>query len=224
VLELADSGQTDGVLSFAPVAGWDEERTRRSSCAVVVAPTYDDDMHGIGELADGATIRETLEYLASLGHRCFLQVAGNQSWPSARNRRQVYLDSIDDLGLRSYGVVEGDWSSRSGYDAVAALPDEGGPTAVVAANDIVAIGAIRAALDRGWEVPGDLSVVGWDNVSGFDFTTPSLSTVDVDRGRQGREAMLRLLAVLQDAPPPEPSRVPLNRLIIRESTGAPRSA
>jgi LacI family repressor for deo operon, udp, cdd, tsx, nupC, and nupG len=221
VLELAESGQTDGIVSFAPLAGWPDEQGDSLSCAVVIVPTYDDDMHGIGELADGATVKEILQYLASMGHQRFLHVAGDDSWPSARNRRQVYLDSIDELGLHSYGVSDGDWSSESGYDAVASLPDKGGPTAVIAANDIVAMGAIRAALDRGWQVPGDLSVIGWDNHDGLDYAKPSLSTVDVNSGRQGREAMLQLLAILQNEPIPEPARLPLNTLVIRESTGAP---
>jgi LacI family repressor for deo operon, udp, cdd, tsx, nupC, and nupG len=223
VRELADSGQTDGILALAPLAGWSDRVRESLSVSVLVAPAYDDDMHGIGELADGASVREVLTYLVSIGHRRFYHVAGRQTWPSARNRKQVYLDSVSELGVESYGVFDGDWSGQSGYDAVAALPPRGGPTALIAANDIVAMGAIRAAHDRGWGVPENLSVFGWDDNEGSEFLVPSLSTVSVDREAQGREAMLRLIGEIKNDPVEAGTNMAINHLVIRESTGAPWS-
>ena len=109
--------------------------------------------------------------------------------------------------------MNGDWSGQSGYDRVMALPVDTPITAVVAANDLVATGAIRAALSRGWKVPDDLSVFGWDDNELCRFTTPSLSTVAIDRERQGREAMGRLIALIRGTEPPLPDATSLHTVI-----------
>ncbi|MFD6445886.1 substrate-binding domain-containing protein, partial [Promicromonospora sp. NPDC060204] len=160
-----------------------------------------------------------IEHLAGLGHRHFLHVAGPDAWSSARARRQVYLEVIERLGLTSHGVVDGDWSAECGYEAVRCLAETSPVTAVIAANDPMATGAVRAALDRGWGVPERLSVVGWDDLELGRFATPSLSTVAVDREGQGEVAMRRLIALVRDEPAPESARAPVNRLVLRESTG-----
>src|SRR5690606_13365403 len=113
---------------------------------IVVSGNYDDELRGLGELADGSEVREIVAHLASLGHRTFLHVAGDQRFASARNRKAVYLESIERLGLRSIGVVDGDWSAKSGYDAIMALPDDTEVTAVIAGSDHPAMGVVRAAL------------------------------------------------------------------------------
>ncbi|HEU5485281.1 MAG TPA: substrate-binding domain-containing protein, partial [Microlunatus sp.] len=116
-------------------------------------------------------------------------------------------------------VVEGGWSARGGHEALRGLPDDTTVTAVVAANDRVATGVVRAAHERGWRVPDDLSVFGWDDTEMGRFGTPSLSTVAIDRARQGSEAMGRLIAQLRGTEPPPPDRTSLHTVIPRESTG-----
>ncbi len=83
------------------------------------------------------------------------------------------------------------------------------------------MGVVRGALSRGWNVPGDLSVFGWDDEEIARFATPSLSTVSVDREAQGRDAIHRLLAQIHGEPVPEPSKQTVNRVIYRESTAPP---
>lgn len=220
--ELITSGQVEGVLSLSAVPGISDQPATSSSAAVVVVGEYDEEMRGIGELADGSMVGEIVEHLVELGHRDFLHIAGPQAWASARARRRVYLEMTERLGLTSHGVVGGDWSARTGYEAVRDLPASSPVTAIVAASDPVAAGAVRAAIERGWSVPGDVSVVGWDDLELGRFSTPSLSTVAVDRERQGRAAMRRLVALVRGEPEPEPSTEPLNRLVLRESTGPVR--
>ncbi|MEZ7126825.1 LacI family DNA-binding transcriptional regulator [Nonomuraea sp. AD125B] len=217
VLELAASGQVEGILSLSPL----DLDPARAPVPVVVTGDYDDNLRGVNELADASPVAEIIDYLAGLGHRVFLHIAGSQSFASARNRKRVYEQTIESRGLTSYGVAAGDWSARSGYDAVQALPDDCGVTAIVAANDHVAMGAVRAALARGWRVPGDVSVFGWDDEELGRFATPSLSTVAVDREVQGREAVARLVAEVRGEPAPEPAARPLNQVIVRESAGPP---
>lgn len=221
VLELADAGQVEGVLSLAPLAGEDgpgEGAGSGPGAPVVVSAGYDDQMRGIGALADGSVAADLVEGLAARGHRRFLHVAGPERFASARGRRETYLRTIERLGLESHGVVDGDWSAESGRDAVRSLPADSGVTAVVAGNDAVAAGVVRGAIERGWSVPGDLSVTGWDNNPVGAYLSPSLTTVDVDRERLGREAMALLIATLRGAEP-QASDAPLNRIIWRESTG-----
>lgn len=216
IRELADWGQVEGILSISPLVGVE---TIRASVPLVVQADYDDDMHALGHLADGDTARDIVEYLANLGHRTFLHVAGDPRWASARNRRRVYLETIERLGLTSFAVVDGDWSAQSGFDAIMALPADAGVTAVFAASDSVAVGVVRAAWRRGWKVPEALSVWGWDDQEISRFAVPAISTVTVDRELQGRHSMLRLIAAVRGEPEPAnaPRREVVNRLVDRES-------
>ncbi len=218
--DLVRSGQVEGILAISSIGG---KGRKVRAVPIVEIDSYDEDMHVLGELADASAVREIIEHLSSLGHRTFLHVAGDQTFTSARNRKSVYLETIEKLGLQSAGAIDGDWSGQSGFDAVAGLPDDSGVTAVVAANDLVAMGAIRGALARGWSVPEDLSVFGWDDYELGRFTTPTLSTVSVDFEAQGHDAMHRLLAEIRGEPVPEPSTRTVNRVVYRESTAAPRA-
>ncbi|GAA1677024.1 LacI family DNA-binding transcriptional regulator [Kribbella yunnanensis] len=219
--DLARSGQIDGILAISSI---DLKGAKRLGIPIVRSESHDEKLHVLGQLAGASEVREIIEYLSSLGHRTFFHVAGDQEFASARNRKNVYLETIERLGLRSVGVVDGDWSGQSGFDAITALPADCGVTAVVAANDVIAMGVIRGARSRGWEVPRDLSVFGWDDEDMGRFATPSLSTVAVDREAQGRDAIYRLLAEINGQPAPEPSVLTVNHVIHRESTAPPPQA
>lgn len=213
--ELADSGAFEGILALASLGG---SPASWSVVPVVVIADYDDELHGLGALADGEACGEVVHYLSDLGHRSFLHLAGKQEFASARNRRQTFVDTIDRLGLRGK-VVDCDWSGQSAYEAVMSLPEDTDITAVVAANDLMAMGAVRASLSRGWQVPQDISVFGWDDEELARFGTPALSTVAIDRERQGQEAIQRLIALIRGADPPPIDATSLHTVIPRESTG-----
>ncbi|MFJ5779792.1 LacI family DNA-binding transcriptional regulator [Streptomyces sp. NPDC093094] len=222
LLDLADSGQFEGVLSLAPVLPSTRNGLRQRA-NVVISADFDDGMRGIGELADATPVVHLIEHLAALGHSRFLHVAGDSRFASAQARRQSYLDTVERLGLESVGVFDGDWSGESGMEAIRSLPTRARPTAVIAANDLVAAGVVRGARERGWDVPGDISVTGWDNVGVGQFMTPSLTTVDVDLERLGGRAMAELIAGLRNTPP-ETDKESLFRIVWRESTAEPPPA
>ena len=162
-----------------------------------------------------------MEHLAALGHRRFLHIAGPADFPSARSRRQAYLDAVARLGLESIAVVEGDWSGDSGAEAIDALPSDAPPLAVIAANDLVATGAIRAATRRGWRLPAEVAVTGWDDHAQSAFLVPSLTTVSQDRERlgtshRGNQSLYRV----RPEPPDRPDD--LLAVVWRESTESPR--
>jgi DNA-binding LacI/PurR family transcriptional regulator len=104
--------------------------------------------------------------------------------------------------VRSAGVVGWDWSPETARRAVLDLPADSGVTPIIAANDGLAGGAVRGALDRGWRVPDDVSVTGWDDYLLGAWLSPTLTTVAVDFDELGRRAMNRLIAVLQEEAPP----------------------
>lgn len=217
MLEIAGTGQVEGILALAPVSPGVEDRLSHRE-TIVVAPDFDDQMRGIRELADPSKLVEIMEGLVDYGHRRFFHIAGNPHFASARTRKAAYLETVDRLGLESAGVVDGDWSGKSGYDAVNSVPDEEMPTAIVACNDIMATGAIRALIDRGLDVPGDVSVTGWDNNEACWYLPPSLTSVEVNLEGMGRNAMLSLVKALTGREL-EPAPQPLQRVIWRESTG-----
>jgi DNA-binding LacI/PurR family transcriptional regulator len=218
-LELADSGLFEGIASLTPLLLTDLPEGA-STTPIVVSPEFDHEMRSIGELADAAPIAEIIDHLAQLGHRRFMHMAGDYAYTSARSRRQVYLDTLERLGLESYAVVDCDWSAARAREAVLQLPADCGVTAIIGANDTVAAGAMRGAWDRGWSVPGDLSVTGWDNNPVAAVLAPTLTSVAVDYVRLGRDAVTRLVSVLRGEPEPVADH-PVVQVLWRESTGSP---
>ncbi|ELT44775.1 LacI family DNA-binding transcriptional regulator [Arthrobacter nitrophenolicus] len=211
-----------GILSFVPRPKPAVEVDAR--IPLVVAGEYDNKMRARGSLADGTAAATIVEYLASLGHQDFFHVSGPLAWPSARNRKAAYEKAVTELGLRSAGTASGDWSPASGYAAgkkIARLPDV---TAVVAANDQMAIGVIRALHEKGISVPGDVSVFGWDDMAESAFLVPALSTVRMDLEALGARSMGELIARVRGVnTAAEPLTLDPMELVFRESTGPARA-
>ena len=81
---------------------------------------------------------------------------------------------------------------------------------------------MHAAFRRGWRVPDDLSVTGWDDLTLVRYGTPALSTVRVDRETSGRHGMRRLIAAIRGEPEPEPPTASPTEIVFRETTVPPR--
>lgn len=216
-LELADSGFFEGIVCLTPLPPQTHWPTDTNT-HIVVAPYYDDQMRGIGELADASVTEEIITRLAELGHERFIHLAGEYVHTSARQRRDVYLATIQRLGLRSHGVVDCDWRAEPARQAILDLPDDNRPTAVIAANDVLAVAAISAATRRGWRVPDELSVTGWDDNPVGAAMLPALTTVHIDHAHLGRRIIEQLIVAFQGGQPPERDQ-PLATTIWRESTG-----
>lgn len=160
-------------------------------------------------------------HLAGLGHHDLLHIAGPPTWSAARNRARAYEQAVDARGLKSVGTIVGDWSARSGYEAVQALSDPAEATAIVAANDQMALGAILALTELGLQVPGDVSVTGVDDIPEAAYFQPPLTTLRVDFERQGRAAFARLHAMITGEEPAEAATLH-SELVVRRSTAPPR--
>ncbi|HEU4758183.1 MAG TPA: substrate-binding domain-containing protein, partial [Agromyces sp.] len=178
-----------------------------------------DDSHGNPRSAlTRVGVPALIEHLAGLGHRRFLHIAGPRIWSAARNRIVAYHAELDARGLESLGVLPGDWSARSGYQAIAGLPELPDATAIVAANDQTALGAMLALKERGVRIPEDLSVVGIDDIPEAAYFDPPLTTVRIDFEAQGRASVLKLIAQIEDVDA-EAAEVAKPQLVVRRSSG-----
>jgi DNA-binding LacI/PurR family transcriptional regulator len=217
MLELAEAGLFEGLLALTPLES-ERQAQIASRVPVVVGAEYDNEMRGIGDLADASPVAEIIETLASQGHRTFLHIAGDRSYTTVRSREQAFLETIDRLGLESAGTVAGSWLAETSHEAVLALPHDNRVTAIIASNDHLAAAAIHAAIERGWRVPEDLSVAGWDNNPLGEWLSPTLTTVKVDYEELGRRSMAKLLAAMRDEAEPSYSE-PVAAVVWRNSTG-----
>ena len=169
-----------------------------------------------------AATKEVMSYLLSLQHRRIGMIYGVATPVLAEDRLRPYQEGLQAVGL----PVDQDLIARcgptieDGYQAalqLLKLPDR--PTALIAINDLLAVGAMRAAADIGLNVPNDLSLVGFDGIHLGDYLLPRLTTVAKDSIRVGREAVKQLLArINQPDLPRQETSIP-TRLVIRESTG-----
>lgn len=159
------------------------------------------------------------EHLIHLGHRRILHVGGPSAWSDADLRYQGYLQALRTHGLPECPRLEGDWSATAGYHAVRqALENHFDFTAVFAGNDQMALGAIAALRGAGLTVPGDVSVVGFDDSPESDFFMPGLTSVQQDFALLGRTSVDELIHMLA-VPGGEPRHVMFQpHLIERSST------
>jgi LacI family transcriptional regulator, galactose operon repressor len=166
--------------------------------------------------------KEVMAYLFSMQHRRIGLIYGVGSHELGEDRLLPYRASFEaagmsvDLGL----IVECGPAIEDGYQAAKKLLElEQRPTAIIAINDLLAMGALRAAADLGLNVPRDLSIVGFDNIPMAKYIVPRLTTVTKDANMLGRKSFELLLARIQNPEIPRQQFHSLARLIIRESTG-----
>lgn len=166
---------------------------------------------------------EAVEYLLNLGHRRIAHISSSNSHISTKLRREGYCDALRAAGLEpreEYIVQAGpDYSYHSGYalaNKLFSLQER--PSAVFCISDILALSVIAAASDRGLSVPGNVSVLGFDDV---DYTTmfhPYLSTVTQPCYEMGRKSMQLLHEFKASFPAIKPVPPMPHKLSIREST------
>jgi len=124
--------------------------------------------------------RTATEHLISLGHRVIGHISGPDASSAAERRRLGWQDALVDAGLSPHAIFAGSWSEDTGYLAATALLADDELTALFAANDAMAFGALHAAADLGRQVPQNVSIVGFDDVPSARHHTPSLTTMRQD--------------------------------------------
>jgi LacI family transcriptional regulator len=166
-------------------------------------------------------IAEALEYLTSLGHTEIAYVGGPPRLPSAQRRKQAFIDTARRLGLQPSRTVDSDFTVKGAYAACSALLKQSAPKAIVAGNDLTAIGVLHCAYDAGLRVPEKLSVVGFDDILFAEYTQPALTTVAVARTEIGKVAFSALWAMMADPELNGREYGVGTRLVVRQSARPP---
>ncbi len=169
-------------------------------------------------------IQRAADHLVALGHRSFVHVSGPLELRTSRNRRDAFLSGLARHGIpeRAVHVIEGNLQIDGGKKAVEQIMElQQAPSAVFAANDLMAIGVVAGARANGLSVPEDLSVVGLDDIWLAEQVDPPLTTVSLPRYEIGQLAMQMLFDLMDPSADPSPTpdhRQVASSLIIREST------
>jgi DNA-binding LacI/PurR family transcriptional regulator len=168
--------------------------------------------------------RLAVEHLVSLGHRRLAHVDGGDG-AGAQARRRGFLDAVARAGFAADAVVvRGDYTESGGSDGVDRLLARGRPpTGVFVANDLAAVGALHALERRGFAVPDDVSVVGYDNTALADLGHIDLTTIDQPRRHLGATAVRLLLERLDTGRRQARHVVLPPRLVVRGTTAPPRA-
>jgi LacI family transcriptional regulator len=166
--------------------------------------------------------RLAVRHLHGLGHRRIATIAGLARHKPAADRLLGYRAELRDLGLEGRAEYEaaGDFYMQSGEVAMRrllALPEP--PTAVFAASDMMAVGAIKAVVEAGLECPGDVAVVGFDDIQLAEYVRPPLTTIRQDKRGLGAAAARSLLQLMDDPQASPPAQVLPVELVRRGSCG-----
>ncbi|MGC9540618.1 LacI family DNA-binding transcriptional regulator [Streptomyces sp. UG1] len=178
---------------------------------------------GVGAIvgADGVdAARIATEHLLSLGHRTVWHIPGPQNWWAARDRLRGWREALAAAGAPEPPLaLEGDWTPAAGYAAGRQLARLGDVTAVFAANDDMAIGALHAFAEAGRDVPGDVSVVGYDDIPAAAYLCPPLTTVRQKFTAVADRAVDHLLTLIEHRHEPAEHPEAAVELIVRASSG-----
>jgi len=190
----------------------------RGMCAVYLG--FDPAGPGMGNIAieQRQGILEAVRHLAELGHRAVGFIGGPANGVFAQRRKAAFLKGAAASALATR-VVDSDFTVEGGYFSCSKLLSGFDATAVMAANDQMAIGAMHYAYDRQIPVPAALSVIGFDDITFAQFTQPALTTVAVPRADIGRLAFQSLWQLIQDPTQPGADQEVKTTLVIRQSTG-----
>jgi DNA-binding LacI/PurR family transcriptional regulator len=166
--------------------------------------------------------RQATAHLLGLGHRQVWHIAGPDTSFSAAHRAESWEGTLRAAGITPPPLLRGNWTAESGYRHGLTLGRRDDVTAIFAANDEMALGAMRALHELGRAVPGDVSIVGFDDMDVAASFWPPLTTVRQDFATVGRLSIRKLLDRVADpAGPPDTTIVPTD-LVIRASTAPPR--
>jgi DNA-binding LacI/PurR family transcriptional regulator len=171
-------------------------------------------------LDDREAARQATQHLLSLGHRTVHYLAIPSSTHTSQ-RQAGWRDALAEAGAPVPAPVQCGWTPRSGYQAGQVLAADHGVTAVLCGNDDLALGVMHAVHEAGRAIPGDLSVIGFDDTPMSEFLAPPLTTVRLDFAELGRACFALLLAGIEHKETRPRTRWPEPELIIRQSAGPP---
>ena len=218
VERLRDQG-VDGILVIAP----QESATSAllhlpEDVPVVAAEAGPDDSVPLVAVDQFEGAQMATSHLLELGHRTVWHISGPVDWLEAQDRMRGWRSTLEAAGALAPAVLHGDWSAGAGDELgrdLAANPDV---TAVFVANDQMALGLLRALHEAGRRIPGDISVVGFDDIPEAEYFTPPLTTVRQNFNEMGRRSLLLLLEQIESGVREARRETVAPELIVRAST------
>lgn len=211
----------DGAIIVTPTV----EIPHSSVPVVAIDPQAGTDMPITVDVDNSGGAQKATEHLLDLGHRRIGHIRGREDLKSALLREAGYRQALDNAGIDfdEQLIQEGDYQHESAVAATERLLDlPQPPTAIFAANDISALAALSVAADRGLAVPGDLSIVGFDDIPAAAQSIPALSTVRQPLHEMGAHAVRLLLSLLDGEEASAPQQLPA--VLVPRDTTAPPSA
>ena len=191
---------------------------------IVVAGNYYEQYQNLDAVVPGHDegARIMMKHLIDLGHRRIGFINGVRRKPLGTERLNHYLHSLREAGIAPDEelVTESGVTYQDGYQAAQTLLDrQPRPTAILAMNDLLAVGAMHAIYERGLRIPLDVSVAGFDDSDYSAYLNPALTTLNVDARRIGRECVRLVVRRIENPDRPhEQIRIPY-QLMVRGSTG-----
>lgn len=228
-LEIAAARMVDGIFLYAPKLQIDDAELLQLCQGIpLVRRDFVLDSRAITWVGfdQVRAAQLAVQHLIDLGHQHITVVTGSLQTINARWRYDTWRRTLLENGLEPGPSAHGDYTTRksameTGYDGMCQLLDTGAQfSAVVIANDYMALGAMHALHQAGLRIPDDISVIGFDNAPHAKFLAPPLTTIAFDFGLQNRLAFQFLFELIQQ-PDTEPHQhILLPDLIVRESTQA----
>lgn len=201
VIDFARRSKVDGMVVMPPVSGIDGIAEALAAAAVPAVALSAVPIEGFAALMisnERRAAADVARHLIDLGHRCMAMINGPTGVVSASERRTGFGDALRQAGLSLAGEAEGDYDFASGLIAAERLLDlTPRPTAIFAANDIMAAALLKVAAVRGIAVPKHLSVVGFDGSMLASMLSPALTTVRRPLLEMARMATERLLDLVE---------------------------
>lgn len=215
-VSLLNNSITDGVIVVTPEA----THFITNAPLVAVDPHYEINEYPSVISTNWEGAMEAMKYLIELGHRRIGFISGRFDLQSAISRLRGYKDSLTQAGIPIDPdlITQGDFTADTGLKCarqLLSLPNP--PTAIFASNDEMALGVYQAAHDAGLLIPGDLSVVGFDNIPEAAQCEPGLTTIHQPIQEMGRIAVQMLLKLIEGEPLEENIIKTSTCLVIRDS-------
>lgn len=207
---LQDQG-VDGAIVLNEATALARTVPLPDSLALVVVDSPPDERYTVVQTDHAAGARMATEHLLAAGHETVHHLAGPAGSFAAAERERGWREALAERPAPP--VLRGDWSAASGFRAAKELPDAA--TAVFAANDQMALGALRAIAEAGRDVPGDVAVAGFDDVTDAANYRPPLTTIRQDFDALGEAVVATLDAAIGGQTPEGVVLTP--QLIVRES-------
>jgi LacI family transcriptional regulator len=222
-------GRVDGMIAMSPHLDAETlfENLPASVPVVLLSCAMRDDDYHVITIDNARGVREMVSHLVSLGHQRIAIIKGADGNYDASERLRGYRKALKDAGLSPDASLEvpGDFFEASGHSGAITLASLAEPpTAIFAANDSMAIGALSALRERGLRVPEDIAVVGFDDIPLARYMNPPLTSVHVPIFEMGERAARRLIEALAGGTvtPSRHERLP-TRLVVRDSCGQPQN-